>query len=185
MTDLLDLATRLEGACDITGKPIGRHMVDGMTKLAAAQIAIAEEEDDHVGKGQAVVIDFLTSCIANEAKLFDDLAALAKDAVQALREAARPLDLKGLAALMDTDEQSLAVSAAWHAGYNSGATEQASYEAGYTDAERDVMDFLIENGEVNLREEISRCGHRSNEASERLHRSFSPRPEHDLREAGE
>lgn len=84
MTDLLDLATRLEAACDITGKPTGRHMIDGMTKLAAAQIAMGEEGDEiaqNLGDANACLV----GCIANEAKLFDDLAAVAKEALRVIR----------------------------------------------------------------------------------------------------
>ena len=84
MTDILDLAARLEAACDITGKPTGRHMIDGMTKLAAAQIAMGEDGDDvarNLGEANACLV----GCIESEAKLFDDLAAVAKEAAEVFR----------------------------------------------------------------------------------------------------
>lgn len=92
MTSLLDLAQRLEAACDLTGKPIGRHMVEGMTKLSAAQEEMGDDGDDDV-KHLSEVISTLTGCIANEAKLFDNLAALAREAISALRSLGIPRDI--------------------------------------------------------------------------------------------
>ena len=92
MTNLLDLAARLEAACDITGKPTGRHMIDGLTKLAAAQIEMGEEGDDvarNLGEANACLVN----CIENEAKLFDDLATVAKEAVDAMRSLGIPRDI--------------------------------------------------------------------------------------------
>lgn len=89
MTNLLDIAARLEAACDITGKPIGRHMVPGMAKLAEMQTAMGEEGDEtaaNLGDANAC----LTACIDNEAKLFDALAIVAKEAVDILRAIGDP-----------------------------------------------------------------------------------------------
>jgi len=86
MTDLLNLAQRLEDACDITGKPIGRHMVDGMKAMAAIQ----ERIDDTDANNLAAVTGTLAVCIENEAKLFDDLAAVVRSVAEVLR--AGPLE---------------------------------------------------------------------------------------------
>lgn len=84
MTDLLDIAARLEAACDIAGKPSGRHMVDGMGQYASAAIAMGEGGDREArDMGEATAC--LVQCIDNEAKLFDALAIVAKEAVEALR----------------------------------------------------------------------------------------------------
>lgn len=81
MTDLLHLAQRLEAACDITGKPIGRHMVAGVKAMALVQ----SKMDDPDARGLSKISDTLALCIANEAKLFDDLAAVVKDIAASLR----------------------------------------------------------------------------------------------------
>lgn len=81
MTDMRQLAQRLEAAADIIGKPTGRHMVEGMKKLAAVQ---AQSDDDPDAVNLSHVIDTLACCIESEAKLFDDLAAVAKEAAIAL-----------------------------------------------------------------------------------------------------
>ncbi|WP_313229164.1 hypothetical protein [Sphingobium yanoikuyae] len=87
MTDLINLAARLEAACDISGKPTGRHMVPGMTKLAEMQTAMGASEGDREAGELGEVTACMTACIDNEAKLFDALATVAKEAVDALRRA--------------------------------------------------------------------------------------------------
>jgi hypothetical protein len=89
MTDLLDIAARLEAACDITGKPSGRHMVDGMGQYATAAITMGED-GDHEARDMGEVIACLVQCIDNEAKLFDALATAAKEAVDILRAIGDP-----------------------------------------------------------------------------------------------
>jgi hypothetical protein len=92
MIDLLTLAQRLEAACDITGKPIGRHMVDSMRQMSTALAEMGDEGDDD-SRHMSEVISTLAVCIGNEATLFDDLAAVAKEAVGALRSLGIPRDI--------------------------------------------------------------------------------------------
>ncbi|MBA4091422.1 MAG: hypothetical protein C0494_12650 [Sphingobium sp.] len=80
MTDLLDLAARLEAACDITGKPIGRHMI--ATTNAMSEIFV--KDSGREAQDMATVIGTLSACIDNEAKLFDALAIVAKEAADIL-----------------------------------------------------------------------------------------------------
>ncbi|WP_416463238.1 hypothetical protein [Sphingomonas sp. VDB2] len=162
MTDLLDLAARLEAACDITGKPIGRHMI--ATTNAVSEIF--GKDTGREAQDMATVTGTLSDCIDAEAKLFDALEIVAKEAVEALRAAAKPIDLKGMAELMGTTEEDVTVSTAWHAGYDAGSKSHAAYSAGYTDAERDVAEYL---DDVKYR--MSRCEHRSSETRALLHPS--------------
>ncbi|NML88720.1 DUF551 domain-containing protein [Sphingobium sp. TB-6] len=89
MTNLLDLAARLEAACDITGKPVGRHMVPGLKAMSTA----FAESDEQEARELAETHDCMARCIENEAKLFDDLAACAKEAIAALRSHGIPRDI--------------------------------------------------------------------------------------------
>ncbi|MGJ8478007.1 hypothetical protein [Sphingobium yanoikuyae] len=90
MTDLLDISARLEAACDITSKPVGRHMVPGMTKLAEMQTAMGAREGDREAGELGEVTACMAACIDNEAKLFDALAMVAKEAVDILRAIGDP-----------------------------------------------------------------------------------------------
>ncbi|MFC3442752.1 hypothetical protein ACFOKF_16375 [Sphingobium rhizovicinum] len=111
MTDLLDIAARLEAACDITGKPSGRHMVPSMTKLAEMQTAMGAKTGDREAGELGEVTACLTACIDNEAKLFDALALVAKEAVDALRSHGVP---RPISAAPDDDR--------WILGYDPTAT---------------------------------------------------------------
>ncbi|WP_257540570.1 hypothetical protein [Sphingobium sp. CFD-1] len=71
MSDLLNLAQRLEEACDMTGSINGRHVVKWIRERAS---------QDATG-----TISYYADCIENEAKLFDDLAAVAKHIAAILR----------------------------------------------------------------------------------------------------
>ena len=86
MTDLLDIAARLEAACDISGKPAGRHMVDGLSAMASVFQADETEDGENLGDVAAT----MAKCIDNEAKLFDALAIVAKEAVDILRAIGDP-----------------------------------------------------------------------------------------------
>lgn len=79
MNDLLNLAQRLEEACDMTGSLNGRHVVKWIRARAS---------QDATG-----TISYYADCIENEARLFDDLAAVAKEAVAALRSLGIPRDI--------------------------------------------------------------------------------------------
>ena len=85
MTALLDLAQRLEAACDMTGKPTGRHMVEPMRQMNDHMSNVAALDGDDELQARLDSEDTLIRCIADEAKLFDDLAAVVKDIAASLR----------------------------------------------------------------------------------------------------
>ncbi|WIA58022.1 hypothetical protein N6H05_09590 [Sphingobium sp. WTD-1] len=90
MTDLLDIAARLEDACDISGKPAGRHMVEPMRAVVDHMAIVAEDEADGELSSELDAQRTLIACIDNEAKLFDALAIVAKEAVDILRAIGDP-----------------------------------------------------------------------------------------------
>lgn len=81
MRDFENIADRLEAACVVSD---GRPFLEAMSELAEAQLALGE-------KGNAPARNLgetnrtLVSHIAGEAKRFDDLAAAAREAINALR----------------------------------------------------------------------------------------------------
>jgi len=81
MSPLLDLATRLEAATDITGKPPGRHMIESQRMIAK----LFGKSDDEEARNIAEVADCMATCIENEMRLFEDLKAVALEVVAELR----------------------------------------------------------------------------------------------------
>jgi hypothetical protein len=81
MSDLLDLAAKLDEACSREGKPSGAHMIDSQ-RAVAKHFAKSGDQD---ARDLADVAECMAHCIENEALLFECLKTVALEAASALR----------------------------------------------------------------------------------------------------